>query len=151
MHIDFFLFFYDFEIFVNERNIANFGHVFVTRFHVILESFSRDEINSLTVVVLSFFFGKNVKNSVKIETSSEESTNSCNPKKKNFICLFIGQCFYQFVNNFSLMLLFKINVLEIFGIFGMVVFFRFYSEWEVIKMLTESYLWLGKFNNNRIL
>ena len=44
-----------------------------------------------------------------LNIDSEKSMNSFETRKESVTWLFIGHCFYKFFNNFSTLLLYKIN------------------------------------------
>ena len=49
----------------DKRNITKFGYVYVTRFHITLTNFPDDKTNSLTIIILIFFFENGILKNVK--------------------------------------------------------------------------------------
>ena len=123
-----------------KRNVTNFEYVSVKGFHIKYKNFSGDDTNSCTFRhSFDFFFQKRKKQ----WNSSYEFLNInkfIKNKKEYVIHLIIEQLlFYQFINNFSALLLCKINSLDIFdmGDFDQI----FVISWST-EILIQSKFWL---------
>ena len=98
----------------NERNVANFGYVFVKKFHITSKNFPEDWSNGYTVLVSICFQNlnllkrkkkKNWKNSYGFWKINKFIWNR---KKYRLTDYLLNNFFYQCVNNFSALLLCKI-------------------------------------------
>ena len=129
---DFFQFFFSrfwkLKIFKSERNVTNFGY-FDT--------------------IIAFIFFKdgtfiNVKKIEKIHMDSEKSINSIEMEKRIWYLIIYRKILLsnQFVNNFSALLLCKINILDIFDMSDVLQIFVTSRHTEI---LIESNFWLGKY------
>ena len=116
------IFFYVFEIFFKilniECNVTNFGYVFVPRFYTAHKNFSNDSTNSYPIASIFFqkeYFEKRKKNSKNWYGFWKINKFIRNVKKDRLpACVLKNYFVNQLVNNFSALLLCKINVFYFF-------------------------------------
>ena len=107
-----------FETLENKHNITNLGYVFVSIFYIILRNFLGNWTNSFTIIALILF-----------SKTSKKERNWCRIWEiHKFICYEMkkGYCMVfslEFVNDLSVLLLYKLNILNIFN---MIDFFRIF-------------------------
>ena len=128
-----FLIFFCDKIFLNnERNVTNFGYIFLTRFHVTHENFSGD----WTKLQLFFFFFlfkngifANVKKNWKKSYEFWKINKFIWKKKKKY------KSPDYLLNNFFCQLI----------IFGIIIFFQDFDISRSIEIFIESYFWTGMY------
>ena len=114
--------------------------VFVPEFHVTYNNYLSDETNSCTVIAPLFFqkrYFENVKKKFLNSYGSEKWINLFQMKKKDKLPDYLLNSYfvYQFVHNFSALLLCQINILHFLDLED---FFKFFLHREILKFRSNQ-------------
>ena len=125
------------KILKNERNVTNFGYVFVMRFRITHTNIPWDWTNSCPFIGSIFFQKRCFQKRKKNWKSSYESwkiNKFISNEKKDKLPDYLLNKFFSPVNNFSALLLYKIDFLTPLI---RVIFFRFWFYHEVTKFCSN--------------
>ena len=128
-----FLFFYltiliFFKILKKDRNFRKFGYVFVSRFDIALKYFSVSELNDFVIIYVHFFRQWNFRKCKKKKFECFKKKYSIHLMQiRNISSVHLLNTFsLQFVNNFSALLLWKINIqIGLFNKFDFLLFLSY--------------------------